>query len=59
MQGKVPASRLLPICTKNVNMLEGLMEEEVEQYFADHAKIIPLYEINVAEVVGLYQTEFS
>ena len=35
------------------------MEEEVEQYFADHAKIIPLYEINVAEVVGLYQTEFS
>ena len=39
-------------------MLEGLMEEEEEQYFTDHSDIIPLYEINVAELTNPYQTQF-
>ena len=40
-------------------MLEGLTEEEAEQYFTDHDNIIPLYEVNVEELAGPYQTKFS
>ena len=40
-------------------MLEGLTEEEAEKYFSDHDNIIPLYEVNVAEIVGPYQSEYS
>ena len=40
-------------------MLEGLTEEEAKQYFTDHSDIIPLYEINVAELAGPYQIELS
>ena len=40
-------------------MLEGLTEDEAERYFTDHADVIPLYEIKVAEVVEPYQSEVS
>ena len=40
-------------------MLEGITEEETCQYFSNHRDIILLYEINVAEIAGPYQTEFS
>ena len=59
MRSKAPASPLIPVCVESVNMLEVLMEEEAEQYFADHDNIIPLYEVNVAELAGPYKTEFS
>ena len=41
MQAKAPSSPLLSICVESVNMLEGLTEEEAEQYFVDHTDIIP------------------
>ena len=40
-------------------MLECLTEEEEDQYFSDHTDIIPLYEVNIAELAEPYQTEFS
>ena len=40
-------------------MLEELTEEEVDQYFFDHDNIIPLYEVNIAELAGPYQMEVS
>ena len=59
MQAKGPASPLLPICAKSVNMLNGgLTEEEAEQYFTDHSYIIPLYKINMAKLTGPYQRNF-
>ena len=58
-QSKDMASPLLLVCAESLNMLEGLTEEEAEQYFTDYDNIIPLYEVNVAELVGPYQTEFS
>ena len=54
-----PTSPLVPVCVESVNMLEGLTEEEAERYFSDHENIIPLYEVNVVELAGPYQTEFS
>ena len=33
-------------------MLEGLTEEEAEQYFSNHDNIIPLYEVNVSKLAG-------
>ena len=56
-QAKAQEILLLPICVESVNMLEGLMEEEAEQYFADHTNIIPLYEINIANLAEPYQRE--
>ena len=35
-----------------VNMLEGLADEEVDQYLQVNPKIVPLFEINVVEVVS-------
>ena len=36
--------------TKSVNMLEGLTDEEVEEYLHDHPKIVPLYEIDIGKL---------
>ena len=35
-------------------MLEGLADEEVNQYLQENPKIVPLFEINVAEAVSPY-----
>ena len=42
-----------------MNILEGLTEEEADQYFSDHMDIILLYEFNIAKLAETYQTEFS
>ena len=35
-------------------MLEGLADEEVYQYLQENPKIVPLFEIDVAEAVAPY-----
>ena len=35
-------------------MLEGLADEEVDQYLQENPKIVPLFEIDVAEAVSPY-----
>ena len=35
-------------------MFEGLAEEEVDQYLQENLKIVPLFEIDVAEAVSPY-----
>ena len=35
-------------------MLEGLADEEVDQYLEENPKIVPLFEIDVAEGVSPY-----
>ena len=37
-----------------VNMLEGLADEEVDQYLFGNPRIVPLFEIDVTEVVIPY-----
>ena len=43
-----------PLYAECVNMFEGLAEEEVDQYLQENAKIVPLFEINVAKAVSPY-----
>ena len=37
-------------------MLEGLPDKEVDRYLEEHPKIVPLFEVNITEVVGPYVT---
>ena len=37
-------------------MLEGLSDEEVDQYLEEHPKIVPLFEVNITTAVGPYIT---
>ena len=45
---------LTPLYAESINMLEGLVEEEVDQYLDEHPKIVPLFEVDVAEAVTSY-----
>ena len=46
--------KLMPLYAESVNMLEGLTDEEVDQYLEKNPKIVPLFEIDVAEVISPY-----
>ena len=35
-------------------MMEGLEDNEIEQYLAENPKIIPLFEIDVMEIIPPY-----
>ena len=48
---------LTPLYAESVNMLEGLADEEVDQYLEENLKIVSLFEIDVAEVVSPYITQ--
>ena len=45
---------LTPLYAEGINMLEGLADEEVDQYLQENPKIVPLFEIDVAEAVSPY-----
>ena len=45
---------LTPLYAECVNMLEGFVDEEVDQYLQENPKIVPLFEIDVAEAVAPY-----
>ena len=46
--------KLMPLYAESINMLDGLAEEEVDQYFDEHPKIVPLFEVDVVGPVALY-----
>ena len=35
-------------------MLDGLSDDQVNQYLEEHPKIVPLFEVDIAEAVTLY-----
>ena len=41
------AHQCLPVHAETINMLEGLDEIEEDQYFHNHPKIIPLFEVEI------------
>ena len=43
--------KFVPLYAEYVNMIEGLDDEEVNQYFLENPKIIPLFEIDVIEII--------
>mgnify|MGYP007076079706 CR=1 FL=1 len=48
--------QLILLYTEAVNMLDGLADEEVDQYSAKNPRIVPVFEIDVVEAVILYIT---
>ena len=46
----------MPLYAEVVNMMEGLDEGEVNQYFEENPKIIPLFEIDVVDIITHYIT---
>ena len=38
-------------------MLDGLADDEVNSFFKDHLKIIPLFDIDIVEAVNPYVSE--
>ena len=45
---------LMSLYAECVNMLEGLVDEEVNQYLQENPKLVHLFEIDVAEAVAPY-----
>ena len=48
------SKQLMSLCTESMNMLDGLVDDEVDRYLDEHFKIIPLLEVDVAEGVTPY-----
>ena len=45
---------LTPLYAESINMLDGLADDEVDRYLDEHLKIVPLFEVDVAEAVTPY-----
>ena len=45
---------LTPLYAECINMVEGLADEEEDQYLQDNPKIASLFEIDVAEAISPY-----
>ena len=44
----------MPLYAQSINMMEGPTNEEVDQYLEENPKIVPLFEIDVAEIIAPY-----
>ena len=40
-------------------MLDGLVDEEVDQYLDEHPKILPLFEVDIATPIRPYVTHWE
>ena len=49
-----PSKEVTPLYAESVNMLEGLADEEVDRYLEENPKIVPLFEVDVADAVSPY-----
>ena len=45
---------LVPLYVESINMMEGLEDKEIEQYLEENPRIIPLFEIDVVEIITPY-----
>ena len=45
---------MTPLYAESLNMLEGLADEEVDRYLEENPKLVPLFEVDVAEAVSPY-----
>ena len=46
--------QITPLYTESINMLNGLLDEEVDRYLEEHPKLVSLFEVDVAEAVTSY-----
>ena len=50
----IAGKELTPLYAEGIHMLDGLADEEVDQYLQENPKIVPLFKIDVAEAVSPY-----
>ena len=50
----ITTKEMTPLYVEEIHMLEGLADEKVDSYLEENPRIVPLFEINVTEVVGPY-----
>ena len=50
------SKELTLLYAESINMLDGLVDDEVDLYLEEHLKIIPLFEVDVAEAITPYVT---
>ena len=48
------SKELILLYAESINMLDGLADDEVDQYLEEHVKIVPLFEVDVVEAVTPY-----
>ena len=48
---------ITPLYAEGIDILEGLVDAEVNRYVEENPKIVPLFEIDVIEAVGLTWSE--
>ena len=54
-QPRAGASKeVMSLYAKNINMLDGLADKEVDRHLDEHPRIVPLFEVDVAEAVTPY-----
>ena len=47
---------MTPLYAESIDMLDGLADDEIDWYLDEHPKIVPLFEMDVVEVVIPYIT---
>ena len=50
------SKELTPLYVESINMLDGLTDDKVDRYLDEHPKIVPLFEVDMAEAVTSYLT---
>ena len=50
------SKEMTPLYTESINMLDGLADDDVDRYLDEHPKIVPLFEVDIAEAVTPYVT---
>ena len=48
------SKELTPLYAESINMLNGLADDKVDRYLEEYLKIVPLFEVDVVEIVTLY-----
>ena len=50
------SKELTTLYVESINMLDGQSDDEADRYLEEHPKIIPLFEVDMAEAVTPYVT---
>ena len=53
------SKEVTPLYAESINMLKGLLGEEVDRYLEEHPKIVPLFEVDITAAVRPYITSLE
>ena len=53
------SKELILLYAESINMLDGLADDKVDRYLEEHLKIVPLFEVDMAEVVTHREGELT